>query len=116
MASPPDPAEIADPWSAEFLAHLAADRDASVYTRRNYSQALTEFARWQIQNARPEAASPGAGPAVAWDKLTRDDFRSYLRHLGRNQFSRAATQLRFSALRTFYKFLIRHGQIGRAHV
>ena len=42
-------------------------------------------------------------------KLQRDDFRSYLRYLGRNNLSRAATSLRFSALRTFYKFLIRHG-------
>ncbi|HEX4349199.1 MAG TPA: tyrosine-type recombinase/integrase, partial [Verrucomicrobiae bacterium] len=30
---------------------------------------------------------------------------------GRNHLSRSATQLRFSALRTFYKFLIRHGAV-----
>ena len=45
----------------------------------------------------------------AWEKLQRDDFRGFVRFLGRNNLSRAATQLRFSALRTFYKFLIRHG-------
>src|SRR6185437_10712899 len=39
------------------------------------------------------------------------DFRSYLRFLGRQNLSRAATALRFSALRTFYKFLIRHGAV-----
>ena len=44
-----------------------------------------------------------------WEKLQRDDFRAFVRFLGRNNLSRAATQLRFSALRTFYKFLIRHG-------
>jgi len=47
-------------------------------------------------------------PAV-WEKLQRDDFRGFVRFLGRNNLSRAAVQLRFSALRTFYKFLIRHG-------
>ncbi len=92
--------EIGDKWISKFLAHLATDRGASVYTQRNYQQALTEFSRWHFE----ERKSP-----TVWDKLQRDDFRSFLRFLGRNNLSRAAVQLRFSALRTFYKFLIRHG-------
>jgi len=103
METPPAvPAEIRDPWIAKFLAHLATDRGASVYMQRNYQQALTEFARWHLIERKA---------AVAWEKLQRDDFRAYLRYLGRNQLSRAATALRFSALRTFYKFLIRHGLV-----
>ena len=98
----PTQAEIRDPWIGKFLAHLATDRGASVYTQRNYQQALTEFARWHLLERKS---------AVVWEKLMRDDFRSYLRYLGRNQLSRAATALRFSALRTFYKFLIRHGLV-----
>jgi integrase/recombinase XerC len=47
----------------------------------------------------------------AWVKLQRDDFRGFVRFLGRNNLSRAAVQLRFSALRTFYKFLMRHGVV-----
>ena len=92
--------EIHDKWTDKFLAHLATDRGASVYTQRNYRQALAEFLRWHITERK---LSP------AWDKLQRDDFRGFVRFLGRNNLSRAATQLRFSALRTFYKFLIRHG-------
>jgi len=92
--------EVRDKWIAKFLAHLATDRGASVYTQRNYSQALTEFFRWHVG----ERKSP-----PAWEKLQRDDFRGFVRFLGRNNLSRAATQLRFSALRTFYKFLMRHG-------
>jgi site-specific recombinase XerD len=91
---------ISDPLIKKFLAHLATDRGASVYTQKNYRQALAEFSRWHSQE---HAAAP------AWEKLQRDDFRAYLRYLGRNNLSRAATSLRFSALRTFYKFLIRHG-------
>ena len=49
--------------------------------------------------------------APEWTKLQRDDFRAYLRFLGRNNLSRAAIQLRFSALRSFYKFLIRRGTV-----
>jgi integrase/recombinase XerC len=96
------PPEIRDKWIQKFLAHLATDRGASTYTQRNYGQALTEFARWH----QAERQSP-----PAWDQLQRDDFRNYLRYLGRHNLSRAATQLRFSALRTFYKFLMRQGVV-----
>ena len=98
-AGAPGP-EIRDAWTQKFIGHLATDRGASVYTQRNYRQALTEFSRWH----QAERRSP-----PAWEKLQRDDFRSFVRFLGRNKLSRAAVQLRFSALRTFYKFLIRHG-------
>lgn len=96
------PAEVRNQWVEKFLTHLAIDRGASIYTQRNYSQALTEFQRWHLLERKS---------AVAWDTLQRDDFRSFLRYLGRNQLSRAATSLRFSALRTFYKFLMRHGLV-----
>jgi integrase/recombinase XerC len=104
--------EIRDKWIQKFLAHLATDRGASVYTQRNYQQALTEFVLWHQQES-PEARgqNPKSQFAIAWDKLQRDDFRNYLRFLGRQNLGRAAIQLRFSALRTFYKFLIRHGAV-----
>jgi integrase/recombinase XerC len=97
------PVEIRDPWIGKFLAHLATDRGASVYTQRNYRQAMTDFARWHQVERKS---------AVVWEKLQRDDFRAYLRFLGRSHLSRAATALRFSALRTFYKFLVRHGAVA----
>lgn len=96
------PAEIHDKWVSKFLTHLATDRGASVFTQRNYRQALEEFLRWHVNERKS---------APVWDGLQRDDFRGYLRFLGRNKLSRAATQLRFSALRTFYKFLIRHAVV-----
>lgn len=95
-------APINDAWIDQFAQHLITDRGASGYTVRNYAQTLGEFHRWHQQ----ERQQP-----PAWRSLQRDDFRAYLRYLGRNQLSRAATQLRFSALRTFYKFLIRRGVV-----
>lgn len=92
-----------DALAQKFLTHLAADRGASVYTQRNYRQALAEFSAWHRQER-------GAEPD--WPALQRDDFRAYLRFLGRRNLGRAATQLRFSALRSFYKFLVRHGQVA----
>jgi len=96
-----------DKWTQKFLAHLATDRGSSPYTQKNYRHALAEFSRWHVK----ERQSP-----PAWDKLQRDDFRAYLRYLGRNNLSRAATSLRFSALRTFYKFLIRHGVMASSPI
>ena len=85
---------------SEFLAFLTVERGASRYTVRNYRHALAEFSRWHEQ----ERHQP-----PAWKNLQRDDYRSYLRYLGRNHVSRAAIQLRFSALRSFYRFLVRRG-------
>src|SRR5947207_3037568 len=92
--------KIRDAWIEKVLAHLGTDRGASAYTLRNYRQALWEFHRWHAEERQ--------GPP-AWVQLQRDDFRHYLRFLGRHNLGRAAIQLRFCALRTFYKFLIRHG-------
>jgi integrase/recombinase XerC len=86
---------------------LATDRGASTYTQRNYRQALVEFHKWH-QDDRKQ--SP------AWEKLQRDDFRAYLRFLGSHHLGRAAIQLRFCALRTFYKFLIRHGSVSASPI
>ena len=96
-----------DAHLSAFLQHLATDRGASVYTQRNYRQALLEFSRWhQDERQKPPA----------WETLQRDDFRSYLRFLGRHTLGRAAIQLRFCALRSFYKFLIRHGTVAASPI
>lgn len=99
MAPATETAET-DSWVEQFMQHLAAERAASAYTQRNYRQALTEFSRWHQESFQ---RSPD------WVQLKRDDFRNYLRWLGRSQLSRAAIQLRFSAFRSFYRFLVRRG-------
>ena len=96
-----------DRWIKRFLQHLATDQGTSVYTQRNYRQAIEKFHRWY----REEHQQP-----PAWEQLQRDDFRAYLRFLGRHILSRAAIQLRFCALRTFYRFLIRHGAMAASPI
>ena len=98
---------VEDEWLTKFFQHLAIDRGASVYTRRNYRQGLFEFYRWYLEQSKQ---------APAWEKLVRDDFRGYLRYLGRHNLGRAAIQLRFCALRSFYKFLIRRGVLAASPV
>jgi site-specific recombinase XerD len=91
-----------DEWLKRFFEHLAVDRGAAIYTQRNYRQALVEFRDWHLEERKR---------APVWRDVARDDFRSYLRFLGRHNLGRAAIQLRFSAFRTFYKFLIRHAVV-----
>lgn len=98
---------VADDWIDRFIGHLRIDRGLSEYTIRNYSQTLIEFYRWH-QGERQAAPD--------WATLQRDDFRAYLRHLGRSHLGRAATQLRFSALRTFYKHLARRGAVEHSPI
>lgn len=90
-----------------YLQHLAADRGASAYTQRNYRQSLTDFQAWHSQER---------GGAPGWLTLKRDDFRAYLRALGRRGLGQAAIRLRFSALRGFYRFLVRRGMLENSPV
>ncbi len=96
-----------DPLREAYGRYLAAERGASPHTRRNYQQALSEFAAWH----RGELGAP-----PDWPRLERDTFRAYLRFLGRRGLSRSAIQIRFSALRGFYRFLIRRGATTRMPV
>ncbi|HEX4645926.1 MAG TPA: site-specific integrase [Verrucomicrobiae bacterium] len=95
---------LKEKWIGNFLRHLAADRGASDYTQRNYRHALAEFYRWHQEERRQPPN---------WQALQRDDFRAYLRFLGRGELGRAAIRLRFSALRSFFKFLVRQERSGQ---
>jgi integrase/recombinase XerC len=98
--------ESPDPLADKFLQYLAS-KGGSAYTERNYRQALREFAAWSRERH-------GSGPD--WASRNRDDYRDFLRTLGWNQISRAAVRLRFSALRSFYKFLVREGVIDASPI
>jgi len=97
---------IIGPWADKFLGSLAA-KGGSSYTERNYRQALVQFCAWLAEQK---------GVPPDWASLQRDDFRYFLRFLGRGQLSRAAIQLRFSALRSFYRYLIREGVVATSPV
>jgi integrase/recombinase XerC len=85
-------------WPEEFLEHLRVQKNYSDKTGRNYRQALKECG----------AAFPGQ----RWDQLGASHFRQYLYQLSTNRkLAAASIRLRFSALRSFYKFLQRREQI-----
>lgn len=80
-----------------FLRHLAAVKNYSPQTLRNYTQTLREVSA-RLAGKR-------------WQELTAADYREYLYQLAvRQRLSPASVRLRFSALRSFYKFLLRTEQ------
>ena len=86
--APAVPPPIRDKWTENFLTHLATDRGASVYTQRNYRQALHGICalasgRTQISRRRGNSCSAMISGLMCGFS-------------GRNNLSRAATQLRFS--------------------
>jgi len=81
-----------DPLADAFLASLADERNASPRTVRNYRQSIEGF-----------RARPGT---PAWRDCTADHFRAFLFERMKAGDSRATLRLRFSALRTFYRFLV----------
>jgi len=94
-------------WPGQFFRFLSNEKDASLYTQRNYRQALDEFEQWYRDTNESQ---------VEWDKLERNDFRMFLRQLGRRELSQAAIRLRFSTLNSFYKFLMRRGLVESSPV
>ncbi|MFM1941221.1 MAG: hypothetical protein RI897_203 [Verrucomicrobiota bacterium] len=95
--------EGVDSQVAAFLQHLRVDRGLSALSERNYAAALKEFGAWY---------SGERGRRPVWGDLVRDDFRAYLRSLGRRRLSPASIRLRFSALKTFYRDLVKRGMCG----
>jgi integrase/recombinase XerC len=96
-----------DAFVLSFLEYLHTEAGASAYTIRNYRQALTEFSQWYFGERKT---------APDWLRLKKLDFRGYLRFLGRGNLSRSAVQLRFSALRSFYKHLMRRGKLDASPI
>jgi site-specific recombinase XerD len=88
----PDRKKQRDPLAETFFLYLEGERNCSPRTLINYRQALEEFRRCR--------------PGVTWRAATPDDFRALLFDLMKRSKSRASIRLAFSALRSFYRFLM----------
>lgn len=83
---------------ARFDRHLAAERGASMHTRRGYATDLAQFCAF-LPGKRPSAVSP-------------DDIRDFLGSLHRTR-SAASIGRKLAALRSFFRWLLREEDITR---
>jgi site-specific recombinase XerD len=80
-----------DALLTEFLRYLQVERNASAQTIRAYAQALEAF---RSKNAAP------------WNRYDTQTFRNYLFELMKSKQARSYIRLQFSALRSFYRFMV----------
>ncbi len=83
-----------DQVEGDFLVFLETEKNASPRTIDNYSRALTMLRLWLAERF------------TSWRDLTTEHFRAYLFHLLKKDLARSTIRLRFSAYRSFYKFLV----------
>lgn len=123
--SPPKVEEfpVTDNLALDFLDYLKNERSASGNTVRNYRQAIGRFILWMRRNESNPRAPSDRG--ISWDKLSKLTVREYLQtfmegaasgagtkntqlaELGILPLKRSSVLLHLSALRSFYKFLLR---------
>ncbi len=99
------PGPCADPWIRAFLDHLRYERNASPHTVRNYARDVSGFGRWLAERRGLE------GPDL-WRAVEPADVRAFLaaRH---RRWARTTLGRALSALRTFFRFLVREGHLDR---
>ncbi len=91
-----------DRYQTQFLHYLTAERNASRYTVRNYSRDITCFAAF--------ARESGIKTPVKVEKML---VRSYLNRLNEHQYARTSIARAMSALRSFFKYLMREEIMGK---
>lgn len=77
-----------------FLEYLSVERNRSHHTLTNYHHAVSSFRNW-------------LNPGKSWEEVGAEEVRDYLYFLMRGNLARATVRLRFAALRSFFKFLVR---------
>jgi integrase/recombinase XerC len=87
-----------DPLLAQYLRHLAQARNASPHTLAAYGADIRQFAA---------AAFPGAPPPWPWTAVNRDTARRHLSSLLSQNRTATTARRKISALRSFYRFLLR---------
>ena len=85
-----------------FLNYLRAERDASPLTLRNYAAAIAAYRVWH--DAKKTTV-------LDWTGVDAFQVRSYLVHLSEHRYDRATIHLKISALRSFFRWLVRSDRL-----
>ena len=92
-------------WIDRFIRHLEFERRLSPLTCKNYRRDLETLAAWCEQS--------GVG---GWKDVDSEHIRAYSASCFRKGLSARSIQRRLSASRTFYRYLIREGEVKKSPV
>jgi integrase/recombinase XerC len=91
----------------QFLEHLRYERNVSEHTLRNYASDLQQFLDY-LAPIDPKSGDRRAPPIQQVDHIT---IREWLSTLHTAQKKRTSVARKLAALRTFFQFLVREGQL-----
>lgn len=91
-----------DKYVKLFLDYLKAERNASPYTIRNYGETLKAFTGFSVEKC-----------IKAPRKVDKLLVRNYLNHLNELGIARSSINRNMSALRSFFKYLLREGKVNK---
>lgn len=83
-----------------FIRYMMAERSASRLTLSAYERSLRQFREW-MGNRFP-----------GWTECNAEDFRAWLYKAMEDQLKSSTIRLRFAALRSFYNYLVRFGEVA----
>ena len=92
-----------DPAAVRFLSHLRAERTQSRHTEAAYLRDLGQFAEFTWGSERK--------PPYPWDDVDRDLARAWIVGLAQAEAEPTSIRRKLSALRAFYRFLVREGTV-----
>ena len=84
-----------------FLAYLSVEKNSSQLTVMNYRKDLLAFQQFAEEKLQ----------GTDWFNVTPLDVRSYLAELNEHGYARRTVARRISALRSFYKYLVRENKL-----
>ena len=99
-AEPPAP----DPLVAAFLNYLGAERNDSPHTLEGYRMDIEQFSRTVLK-------TDAAEKAVDWNDVSVHDARMFVVSLQNDKLTRTSISRKMSALRSFYRYLVREGRV-----
>lgn len=85
-------------YTERFIKYLAVEKNCSELTCTSYRKDLASFAAFLEQRTQKQ---------VVWEQVGALDIRAYLAYLNSENYAKRTIARRISALRSFYKFLVR---------
>mgnify|MGYP003294552300 CR=1 FL=1 len=82
----------------KFLTYLTVEKSSSLLTVGNYERDIKSFAEFLLERF---------GEDFTWKQVGTLDIRAYLTELNKKDYSRRTIARRISALRSFYKYMVR---------